>query len=150
MSICLRYTGGEADAVEVLNDGFLKVFKNIEKFDIDKPFKPWLRRILVNACIDHIKKNAKHNHLADITEAEVESTTQEAPDHNLDYQEILNKIGQLSPAYRAVFNLYVIDGFKHHEIAEQLGITTSTSKANLTRAKAALRSLLGKEVYQYG
>lgn len=150
MSICLRYTGGEADAVEVLNDGFLKVFKNIEKFDLSKPFKPWLRRILVNACIDHIKKNAKHNHLSDISEAQVEETNQEAPDHNMDYQEILEKIGQLSPAYRAVFNLYVIDGYKHHEIAEQLGITTSTSKANLTRAKAALRSLLSKEEYQYG
>jgi len=150
MSICLRYTGAEADAVEVLNDGFLKVFKNIDKFDINKPFKPWLRRILVNSCLDHIKKHAKHNHLVDITEAAVEGTKEEAPDHNLDYQEILTKIGQLSPAYRAVFNLYVIDGYKHHEIAEQLGITTSTSKANLTRAKAALRALLGKEERQYG
>ncbi|OEK07515.1 hypothetical protein BFP71_00390 [Roseivirga misakiensis] len=150
MSICLRYTGSEADAVEVLNDGFLKIFKNIKKFDIEKSFKPWLRRILVNTCIDHIKKNAKHNHLVDITEAAVESTQQEAPDHDLSYQEILTKIGELSPAYRAVFNLYVIDGFKHHEIAEQLGITTSTSKANLTRAKAALRAMLGKEEYQYG
>lgn len=150
MSICLRYTGGEADAVEVLNDGFMKLFKNIEKFDIDKPFKPWLRRILVNACLDHIKKNAKHNYLADISEAEIEETSQVAPDHDLNYNEILEKIGQLSPAYRAVFNLYVIDGYKHHEIAEQLGITTSTSKANLTRAKAALRSLLSKEVYSYG
>ncbi len=150
MSICIRYTGSEADAVEVLNDAFLKVFKNIEKFDLSKPFKPWLRRILVNACIDHIKKNAKHNHLSDISEAQVEETNQEAPDHNMDYQEILKKIGELSPAYRAVFNLYVIDGYKHHEIAEQLGITTSTSKANLTRAKAALRALLSEEVYQYG
>lgn len=150
MSICIRYTGNEADAVEVLNDGFLKVFNNIKKFDVSKPFKPWLRRILVNSCLDHIKKNAKHNHLADISEARIEETTEVNPDHNLDYQEILAKIGQLSPAYRAVFNLYVIDGYKHHEIAEQLGITTSTSKANLTRAKAVLRSLLDKEVYQYG
>lgn len=150
MSICVRYTGNEADAVEVLNDGFLKVFNNIEKFDETKPFKPWLRRILVNACIDHIKKNAKHNQLADITEAQLEQSQIEAPDHDLSYEEILEQIGKLSPAYRAVFNLYVIDGYKHHEIAEQLGITASTSKANLTRAKAALRSLLRKEVYQYG
>ncbi len=150
MSICVRYTGNEDDAVEVLNDGFLKVFANIEKFDINKPFKPWLRRILVNSCIDHIKKNAKHSHLADITEANVHQSTEEAPDHNLSYQEILSKIGKLSPAYRAVFNLYVIDGYKHQEIAEQLGITVSTSKANLTRAKAVLRSMMEKEVYQYG
>lgn len=150
MSICIRYTGNEADAVEVLNDGFLKVFNNIKKFDVSKPFKPWLRRILVNSCLDHIKKNAKHNHLSDISEAQIQETTELDPDHNLDYQEILTKIGQLSPAYRAVFNLYVIDGYKHHEIAERLGITTSTSKANLTRAKAVLRSLLNKEVYQYG
>lgn len=59
-------------------------------------------------------------------------------------------MGQLSPAFRAVFNLYVIEGFKHHEIADQLGITVSTSKANLTRAKAILRSMLDKEVYKYG
>ncbi len=150
MSVCMRYTGNEEDAVEVMNDSFMKVFANIEKFDETKPFKPWLRRILVNTCIDHIKKNAKHNHLADITEANVHQSTQEAPDHNLNYEEILEKVGQLSPAYRAVFNLYVIDGYKHQEIAEQLGITVSTSKANLTRAKAALRAMLEKEVYQYG
>lgn len=150
MSICVRYTGSQADAVEVLNDGFMKVFSNIDRFDIQKPFKPWLRRILVNTCIDHIKRNAKHNHLADISEAQAEQSTEEAPDHNLSYEEILAKVGELSPAYRAVFNLYVIDGYKHHEIAEQLGITVSTSKANLTRAKAALRTLLQKEVYQYG
>lgn len=150
MSICIRYTGNEADAVEVLNDGFMKIFANINKFDLDKPFKPWLRRILVNTCLDHIKKNAKHNHLADITEAQVHQSTEEAPDHNLSYEEILATVGKLSPAYRAVFNLYVIDGYKHQEIAEQLGITVSTSKANLTRAKVALRSMLDKEVYQYG
>lgn len=150
MSICIRYTGNQADAVEVLNDGFMKVFANIEKFDSSKPFKPWLRRILVNTCLDHIKKNAKHSHLADIQEAHVQQSTQAAPDHNLSYEEILTKVGQLSPAYRAVFNLYVIDGYKHQEIAEQLGITVSTSKANLTRAKIALRAMLEKEVYQYG
>lgn len=150
MSICVRYTGNEADALEVLNDGFLKVFTHIEKFDISKPFKPWLRRIMVNASLDHIKKNLKHNYMADITEANVQQSNEEAPDHNLNHEEILLKIGQLSPAYRAVFNLYVIDGYKHQEIAEQLGITESTSKANLTRAKAMLRAMLRKEVYQYG
>ena len=150
MSICIRYTGNEADAVEVVNDGFMKVFANIGKFELDKPFKPWLRRILVNTCLDHIKKNAKHNHMADIEEAHVHQSTEEAPDHNLSYEEILAKVGQLSPAYRAVFNLYVIDGYKHREIAEQLGITVSTSKANLTRAKVALRAMLDREVYQYG
>lgn len=150
MSICVRYTGNETDALEVLNDGFLKVFTHIEKFDTSKPFKPWLRKIMVNVSIDHIKKNLKHNHMADITEANVQQSIEEAPDHNLNYEEILLKIGQLSPAYRAVFNLYVIDGYKHQEIAKQLGITESTSKANLTRAKALLRSMLRKEVYQYG
>tara|TARA_R100000005_G_C4996203_1_gene203054 strand:- start:1099 stop:1674 length:576 start_codon:yes stop_codon:yes gene_type:complete len=150
MSICVRYTGNEADALEVLNDGFLKVFTHIEKFDISKPFKPWLRRIMVNASLDHINKNLKHNYMADITEANVQQSNEEAPDHNLNHEEILLKIGQLSPAYRAVFNLYVIDGYKHQEIAEQLGITESTSKANLTRAKAMLRAMLRKEVYQYG
>lgn len=150
MSICVRYTGNQTDAIEVLNDGFLKVFSNIGKFDIDKPFKPWLRRILVNSCLDHIKKNAKHNQLADITEAEVSQSTLEAPDHNLNYEEILTKIGQLSPAYRAVFNLYVIDGYKHNEIAKELGITESTSKSNLTRAKAILRIMLEREEVNYG
>jgi RNA polymerase sigma-70 factor (ECF subfamily) len=150
MSICIRYTGNQADAIEVLNDGFLKVFLNIKKFDIDKPFKPWLRRILVNSCLDHIKKNAKHNQLADISEAEVSQSTLETPDHNLNYEEILTKIGQLSPGYRAVFNLYVIDGYKHSDIASLLGITESTSKSNLTRAKAILRAMLEREEVKYG
>jgi RNA polymerase sigma factor (sigma-70 family) len=150
MSICVRYTGNQTDAIEVLNDGFLKVFSNIRKFDNDKAFKPWLRRILVNSCLDHIKKNAKHNQLADIKEAQVSQSTLEAPDHNLNYEEILAKVGQLSPAYRAVFNLYVIDGYKHNEIAKELGITESTSKSNLTRAKAILRSMIEREEVNYG
>ena len=149
MSICIRYTGNYDDAVEVLNDGFMKVFANIEKFDITKPFKAWLRRILVNTCIDHIKKNAKHNHLVDISEAQVSQSNLQAPDHHLAYEEIMEKVGQLSPAYRTVFNLYVVDGYKHQEIADMLGITVSTSKANLTRAKASLRLMLEK-VYNYG
>ena len=149
MSICIRYTGSYDDAVEVLNDAFMKVFSNIDRFDTSRPFKAWLRRILVNTCIDHIKKNAKHNYLADISEAQLSQTNLLAPDHDLSYDEVMEKVNQLSPAYKAVFNLYVIDGYKHQEIAEMLGITESTSKANLTRAKASLRLMLEK-VYNYG
>ena len=148
--MCAILVINQTDAVEVLNDGFLKVFINTKKLEIHKPFKPWLRRILVNSCLDHIKNSTKHNQLADITEAEVSQSILEAPDHSLKYEEILAKIGQLSPAYRSVFNLYVIDGYKHSEIANELRITESTSKSNLTRAKATLRSMLEREEVKYG
>ncbi len=141
MSICIRYVESESEAVSVLNDGFLKVFRHIKRYDPEQPFKPWFRKILVNTSIDHVKKQKKFKKEISMEEAK-QVSTQEDVLSLLSYQELMEMVQSLSSAYRAVFNMYVIDGFKHHEIAETLGISVGTSKSNLTRARAKLQELL--------
>ena len=118
----------------------MKVFKNIKKFDISKPFKPWLRKIIVNTCINNYRKK-KIDFTTGIEEANAVSVTNEILS-SISYQEILDMIRKLSPAYRTVFNLHVIEGYKHEEIANLLDISVGTSKSNLSKAKQQLRLIL--------
>jgi len=141
MSVCIRYVNSESEALIVLNDGFLKVFQNIKKFDLDKSFKPWFRKIIVNTALSHLKSQKKYNMEVDIDNAEYVPTNEDILS-KISYKELTAMIQTLSSAYRTVFNMYVIDGFKHDEIAEQLGITVSTSKSNLARARVKLRDLV--------
>src|SRR5690606_8566150 len=135
MSICLRYTATREEAVEVLNDGSMKVFLNIDRYDAANPFTSWFRRILINTSINYYKKNVKHNH----------QTLENIPDQpflqhdavdELSYQEMINLIQNLPLAYRTVFKLYVIEGFTHEEIAGMLHMSVGTAKSNLSRARA--------------
>ncbi|MCB0661295.1 MAG: RNA polymerase sigma factor [Saprospiraceae bacterium] len=142
MSICIRYVEQEADAIAVVNQGFLKVFNNIKKFDEQKPFKPWFRRILVNAAINHIRMQEKFKQETNTLEDAGHVPSDEEIISKIGYQELMAMVQSLSTVYRTVFNMYVIDGYKHHEIAGILGITESTSKSNLTRARAKLRELV--------
>lgn len=140
MSVCLRYAPTREGALEVLNDGFLKVFTRLDQYDITQPFKGWLRRILINAALDHYRQEVRHHHFDDVEQAG-QSIVSESADANsqLAHKELLVLIQQLSPAYRLVFNLYVMDGFTHEEIAAQLGISVGASKSNLARAREKLR-----------
>lgn len=148
MSIVLRYCSQEPEAMEVLNDGFLKVFKKIEYYNDDFPFKLWLRRILINTAIDYYRKKIKEPmHLNLVSEdynfgAEM-PLPEIAPEADL-----LPIVQQLPTAYRMVFNLYVMEEYKHHEIAEMLDISVGTSKSNLARAKNKLRELLARSITQ--
>ena len=141
MSICLRYSKNREEAQEVLNDGFIKVFNNLEKYDIKLSFKAWLRRILINVAIDYYRKHHKHQHTLEIVHNQ---HFDESPDalHNLSVEEIMKMVQKLSPAYRMVFNLNVVEGYKHQEIAEQLNITVGASKSNLAKARMKLRAML--------
>ena len=140
MSICLRYAQDYQEAEEIFNDGFLKVFLRIHQYDTSQPIKPWIRRILVNTAIDHFRKRGKlqvipmeHAHLN-------RAVTSQLPAIEPD-DDVLPVLQQLSPAYRVVFNLYVMEEYKHHEIAEMLDISVGTSKSNLARAKQKLKAL---------
>src|SRR5690554_5989900 len=139
MSVSLRYTNNRDEAVEVLNDGFMKVFSNISQYDTDRNFTAWFRRILINTAINYHKQNIKHNHLG--LEKLPETL---APQHSvldeLGYQEMILLIQELPLAYRTVFNLYVIEGYTHEEIGTMLNISVGTSKSNLSRARAHLRN----------
>lgn len=147
MSICERYSGNNDDAVEILNDGFLKVFKEINKYhpayaDTIASFKGWVRKIMVYTAIDHYRKIKKHlNGHVDPVTLQIASSQETALD-KLSYQEILNAVQGLSPAYRTVFNLFVMEGMSHDEISRKLGIAEGTSKSNLAKARMHLQKIL--------
>ncbi|GAA4424557.1 RNA polymerase sigma factor [Pontibacter saemangeumensis] len=143
MSICVRYSRDAEEAREVLNDGFLKVFTRLSQYDPDKPFKGWVRRIMINTALDNYRHNLKHYHLYDIETAHPAADTFNI-EQQLSYQDLIGLVQGLSPAYRAVFNLFVLDGYTHEEISEALGIAVGTSKSNLAKARANLREALKK------
>lgn len=138
MSICMRYAHNREDAVEIMNDGYMKVFTYIKKFDLEKPFKPWFRRILINCAIDKLKKDKKHDGMFDL-DSLVDSQLADIPQDSITYNEMLAIVRELSPAYRMVFNLCAIEGYKHEEVAEKLGISVGTSKSNYFKAKQKLK-----------
>ncbi|NRB50391.1 MAG: RNA polymerase sigma factor [Saprospiraceae bacterium] len=144
MNICLRYGKNETEAQEMLNDGFLRVFTRLHQYDSDYPFKSWLRKVLINSAIDYHRKHKRHQ-LSIATEdiGRLVEERQELTDLQAG-EDLMVYVQQLPPAYRMVFNLYVMEGYKHHEIAEQLNISVGSSKSNLSRAKEKLRRLLIK------
>lgn len=138
MSICIRYAEDEDAAITILNDSFLKVFNRIDKYNSDKPFKPWLRVVIVNTAIDYVKKRNKMMKQEELKAAQDVSVREDILSR-IGYKELMAMVQSLSLAYRTVFNLYVIDGFKHDEIAVKLGISVGASKSNLSKARAKLR-----------
>lgn len=141
ISICLRYAYTKTDASEILNDSFLKVFRNIKKFDTGKPFRPWLRTIIVHTAIDYYRKHTRFEPMLHIEHAASESFDADQIDR-LGYEDLKNLLDSLPEIYRLIFNLYEIDGFTHKEIAAKLEIKESTSRSYLTRAKQKLRTLV--------
>ena len=148
MAICDCYASNEDDAIEILNDGFLKIFKEIHRY---KPaytneinsFKGWLRKIMVYTAIDHFRKNQKHKVVTELDSVvyQVEAVSEDAID-KLSHEEIIRAVQELSPGYRTVFNLFIIEGLSHEEIANKLGISTGTSKSNLSKARRQLQKIL--------
>lgn len=148
MSICHRYTNHEEDATEILNDGFLKVFVEIYRFkpayaDTVSSFKGWLRKIMIYTAIDHFRKNHKHTLTRELNETYMHlPSVEEDSLSKISYEEILNAIKCLTPGYRTVLNLFIIEGFSHEEIANELGISVGTSKSNLAKARKQLQKIL--------
>ncbi|MCQ6960249.1 RNA polymerase sigma factor [Mucilaginibacter aquariorum] len=143
MGICLRYATNRYEASEIMNQGFYKVFKNLTKYDITKPFKAWLGRIMVNTSIDYYRSNLKIAYTEELEKAEHINDT-ELADRNLNYNELLDMIGQLPRAYRTIFNLFAIEGYTHEEIGDMLNISTGTSKSNLHKAREKLKIMIAK------
>jgi RNA polymerase sigma factor (sigma-70 family) len=149
LSICLRYLHDRDLAVEAVNDGFLKVFQELPQFDAtrypDLPgsLRGWLRRIMVRTAIDQFRANNRHAFHANLDEvAPTQADAGHSPLDTLSFEELLKLIEQLPPACRTVFNLHVIDGYSHEEIAEQLNVSVGTSKSNLFKARTHLKNLL--------
>jgi len=144
-AVCLRYANNADDAQDLLQEGFIKVYRNLHRFRAEGSFEGWMRRVFVNTSIEHFRK--KSARLSMVSEKE-ENTIEDADIsalENLAAQDIINIVQELSPGYRTVFNLYVIEGYSHKEIGELLDISEGTSKSQLARAKAVLQ----KKVSQY-
>ena len=144
MSLCLRYTKNEADAMEVLNTGFYKVYKTIDRYKAERAtLYTWIRTIVINSCLDFIKAKS-----GQLTYKELDQAAQVdlPPDvfTKMSASDILQLVRQLPPATQAVFNLYVMEGFNHKEIAAMLGTSDGTSKWHLSEARKILQRLIQK------
>jgi RNA polymerase sigma factor (sigma-70 family) len=148
MGICMRYCSTHDDAVEIVNDGFLKVFKTLGVFEprhnnYEASIMSWMKSVFIHTAIDHFRKNKKYNAVNELDDIHFEIT--EPAETSLDrmsYKEIYELVQKLSPVFRTVFNLYVIDGFRHEEIARQLNISVGTSKSNLSKARMNIQKML--------
>ena len=149
MGVCVRYTKNREEALEVVNDGFLKVFTKGDLYDAKYPFKAWFRKIIVNTALDFYRSQQKHYFHENIEEAFNISSNESSALSQLNHQELLKIVEQLPSGYRMVFNLFVIDGFSHEEISNQLNISVGTSKSNLSRARDMLRKMILKTEKEY-
>lgn len=143
-SICLRYASRIEDCEEIMDDSFIKVFKGIDKYDFERPFKSWLRTIVVNTSIDFYRQSMrmlKSNPIEDYSHLSMDDHTLS----RMSSEEILKVVQKLSPGYRNVFMMFVVDGYSHKEIGTLLNITEGTSKSNLSKARLKLQLMLSKE-----
>jgi RNA polymerase sigma-70 factor (ECF subfamily) len=151
MVVCMRYTNDKDTAQDILQEGFMKIFDKITSFESTGSFEGWMRRIVTNTALDHLRKSKKFNF---VEENEI-NTKEEFIDFgdSLEFENsiemkaefALEAIQQLSPAYKTVFNLYVMEEYSHKEIAEMLGISEGTSKSNLAKAKMNLQKIIVKK-----
>ena len=145
MSICLRYTRNDEDAVEVLNNGFLKVFKNIQRYDSKQArLYTWIRTIVINSCLDFIKQKQKLEKVEELNEG-VEVHIHPEVISKMKTDDLLDQVRRLAPATQAVFNLYVIEGYNHKEIGALLSINEGTSKWHLSEARKNLQQLIKED-----
>jgi len=149
MGISLRYCATRDDALEVTNDAFIKIFNAINGYNNDKPFKAWLRTIIVNTAIDRRRKDLKLLQNTSLDNAATLSYDITAFEQ-LNAQDILKLMQQLPPVQLTIFNLYEIDGYSHDEIAKMFNITASSSRVYLARAKEKLRDIINKEQQSHG
>lgn len=150
-AVCLRYTKDSDQALDVLQEGFIKVFQNMDRYTGVGSFEGWVRRIMVNLSIDRFRKQ-KNNLLMlnGTTSAEdwaddvEDEENEEEADYDFKPSQIIEAMQQLSPAYRTVFNLYVFENYTHQDIADALGISVGTSKSNYAKAKRNMKKILLK------
>jgi RNA polymerase sigma-70 factor (ECF subfamily) len=155
MGVCMRYAKDQDEAQDMVQNGFIKIFKKLDVYNFEGSLEGWIRRIMVNTAIDQIRKNKRDpfsiedDHRVQNLEEEVPFSDEDEYETKIQAEEAIKAISELSPAYRTVFNMYVIEGFTHKEIAEYLGISEGTSKSNLAKAKQKLKAVLSAKFQQY-
>jgi RNA polymerase sigma-70 factor (ECF subfamily) len=149
MGVCLRYAGDQDEALDILHEGFIKVFKNIVKYNSGTSLSAWIRRIMINTSIDYYRKKSRRR-TENIEQAYNVSSLGADAISQFTEKEILAAIQKLSPAYRTVFNMYVLEGYSHKEIADRLNISESTSRSNLVKARLKLKGLIERITTGHG
>jgi RNA polymerase sigma-70 factor (ECF subfamily) len=138
--VCLRYAGNSFDAEDVMQEGWVKVFKHIDMYSTDNSFEGWLRRIMINTAITQYRRNLKHAYQEDVEQVTwLEGADDGFVGGDFSREELLKAINKLPNGYRMVFNMYVVEGYRHKEIADMLEIDINTSKSQLSRAKKVLQ-----------
>lgn len=155
MGVCLRYANDSNQAKDILQDGFIKVFGNLDRYNFNGSFEGWVRRIIVNTAIDYFRKKRSSHVLLLSDDQAIEGFEEEGdeiefeinPDSQPEFtmQDVIKAMHELSPAYRTVFNLFVLENKSHIEIAEELNISVGTSKSNFSKAKVNIRKILLKK-----
>jgi len=145
LGMCIRFTGNRAEAEDVLQEAFVKIFLNLDHYRGTSSLAAWMRKIVINTAITLYHRNKKHKNLIDLDDImDKMSGNLNISDLEFTREEILNVIHDLSPGYRMVFNLYAMEGFKHKEIAKEMGIDINTSKSQYSRAKKIIQRRLMK------
>ena len=139
--VCLRYAGNAEEAEDILQEGFIKVYKKLSSFRSEGSFEGWIRRIFVNTAIEHFRRKKYLQPVTEKEESTIEGNYLSILD-DLAERDILELVRQLSPGYRTVFNMYVVEGYTHKEIGEIMGISEGTSKSQLSRAKVILQEMV--------
>ena len=143
-ALCLRYMRSTDDAEDVLQEGMVKIFTKLPEYKGKGSFEGWMRRIIVNTCLDQIRKNQKLKLDVSIEKEEYKLSMNANILENMSANELIEEIKKMPPGYRVVFNMFAIEGYSHQEIAEKLGVKESTSKSQYLRARAYLKERIEK------
>lgn len=144
LGILIRYAKNKMEAEDMLQEGFVRVYQNLDKFRYEGSLEGWVRRIMINTAINYYKSNLKHNQLIDVEKVSHTGPLSVDAIDILSYKQLIKLIQTLPEGYRLVFNLYVIEGYSHREIANHMGISENTSKSQLSRARKALQKKIVK------
>lgn len=148
--ICLRYTRCKDDAQDVLQESFVKVYVNREKYDVKQAFPAWIKTITINSALTYIKQNYKYKLIEnELNLDEIQFENENEIDYKELQQKLVNILNQLPDGYRTIFNLYTIDNLTHKEIAEYLEISEGTSKSQYFKAKKMIQQIIEKEKVSY-
>lgn len=141
-AICLRYSSNQDEAKDFLQAGFIKIFNNLDRFRFTGSLEGWMKRIMVNNALEQLRKKMRFSQMDSIDDVQASVQGVSENMHGLEVSDLLSQISKLPSGYRTVFNLYVMEGYSHKEISEELGINIGTSKSQLSKARTMLQRML--------